>query len=89
MTSDAVTLDALKALRDVGLCTDPHHLNTAWADLLGKPRPQPDPDHGTPQTLPPLGPCARCSTVHQRYGEHGHPLCPDCRTHRPEQEIPT
>ncbi len=25
-----------------------------------------------------VGPCVRCSTLTRRYGEHGHPLCPDC-----------
>lgn len=72
--TDAHVLAMLTAFRETGLATDPDRLNRAWRALTGYPR---------------LGPCARCSSMHQRYGEHGHPLCPDCRTHRPEQEIPT
>jgi hypothetical protein len=26
-----------------------------------------------------VGPCARCAAPHELYGEHGNPLCDDCR----------
>ena len=67
-TDDQVR-DALTALRDSGLVTDRTQLNRAWAALTGYPR---------------LGPCALCQSTHHRYGDHGQPLCPTCRTHRKE-----
>lgn len=30
-----------------------------------------------------VGPCARCTTPHHRYGPGGNPLCPTCHTNRP------
>lgn len=80
---DDAALDALTALRDAGLCTDSHHLNTAWADLIGRPRPSRDEGNtGTPNNpnaWPTTGPCTGCGTLHQRYGEHGQARCPACR----------
>lgn len=25
------------------------------------------------------GPCVACGATHTRYGQHGNPLCPDCK----------
>ena len=25
------------------------------------------------------GPCVACGAIHTRYGQHGNPLCPDCK----------
>jgi hypothetical protein len=62
---DVEVRDVLATLRDSGLVTDRAELNRAWRVLTGHPR---------------LGPCALCGVQHQRYGDQGQPLCPDCRT---------
>ncbi len=79
MSADDEVLDALTALRDAGLATHRDPLNAAWADLMGKPRPprlQAEQAHDAPAVL---GPCATCGTLHDRYGDHGQPLCHACQ----------
>jgi len=64
-TPDAHVLAMLTAFRETGLCADPDQLNRVWRGLTGWPR---------------IGPCTRCSVLFERYGDRGHPLCPECRT---------
>lgn len=36
-------------------------------------------EHGRPSLGTVVGPCARCRDPTVRYGQTGHPLCPECR----------
>lgn len=84
----------LKRARDrAGIRTRKSAMTGGWMwTLIGDPEPEgstkvpkvpplPIPEPSEPSVEPSAaqGPCAACGTATRRYGEGGHPMCPQCR----------